>query len=264
MTAPRWDAHERIDQMTTSAPPPPTFGQWLDQQAGQASDLGKVADVWKASAGSRKRVSSVQGVTDWLVSAAADAEIDPAGVRATLQAAGAQYRAWRTTSAASQPDASPAAQPSASRQIAEQRGWIQPELPAEPPPEAVQGARDAFASVPLPGSDLDAQFGELRKRLAVTEGKLDEALGWLAHLGRGVGEILAWQGEQDERLEPLRRLMAELGETEDAADAIDGVAPLSGQLGAGEPAQPGGLWAAFRMPEPDHGALAERAADDGS
>lgn len=73
-----------------------TFAQWLETQTGAGGTLGAVATAWKASKGSRPRVSGIEKVTNYVVSVMVEQGADQAQVTQAMYELAERYRAVET------------------------------------------------------------------------------------------------------------------------------------------------------------------------
>ena len=179
-----------------------TFAQWFARQAGRQDATGWLSRAWNRAEGDRPKASGVAGITRWLCDPANAGKIAlPSGdIEQASAAAAEEYRTAR----------------------------LQAELGGD-----------------NPATGEPAWLGPLRGQLSRIEGYLTSGPGapaggvivpqeWLASVAESLDAMQRWQAQQDERIAPVTKLLAELGEAEHAADAMDGLRDQ--QPGGSDPA----------------------------
>ena len=234
-----------------------TFSGWLDDQASptlaRQDAIGDLARAWLAAKGDRPRVFAPESVSAWVLAHLPEA-LHPA-VREAVTA----YRASRSGTVAPVPD---------------------PPHQAGPP-----GHQMPIVDLSNPGPAFMAALGRIERVLgdlapggAPVAGMVEMIFARLGGIHERLQRIEAWQGEQDKRIEPITRLLTELGMAEDQADQADlesghqaaeeaqadagqvpGVELAPEQNAWGPPVvQPSGsLWRNIAAPEPDFAAMAQ-------
>lgn len=225
-----------------------TFGKWLDDYDGEDNVVAGVARIWAGAVGTRPRASAPVTISNWLTT---ERGVHEEAMRAAVRAYNASRSPGRSLTDA-EAAAFSAGNAGTIAPVTDQPGGHQ-----QPDPPAEQPALPAEA-LPVVAAIVHA----LRP-------SLDAIVTRLGELTQGQMALLSWADAQDKRLEPIRRLLEELGEAEDAADAIDGQAAqqaYDGAAAAEPPPEPGSLWRNIAAAEPDFAAMAEAgdpaAADD--
>jgi len=125
-----------------------------------------------------------------------------------------------------------------------------------------------MADSPSPPSDPQQQPGQAAVEpasLPAIMASLGRIETRLAELTQGQLALLSWAGEQDKRIEPVVRLLGELGASMDEADAeeAEGARMEDGDSGPPpDPSQGGSLWRNIAAPEPDFAAMAADGRPD--
>ena len=234
-----------------------TFGGWLDAYQGSDQDILEVSRIWKDAKGERPKLFAVESVTTWVSDHADRTTIGMDRVRAALREAKAGYQASRGGTPPSAPadGAQPPEPPvQGARAIAEARGWVEPQEaaqdvpgellaagePQQLPPDAVYATPDAGVPVELLPANLSRLLESIYRQGEETQ--------------RQLAAIREWQADQDKRIEPITRLLADLEAAENEADELEPDEVPHAEPGM-VPMSAGGLWAGVRAAEPDMDAL---------
>jgi hypothetical protein len=194
-----------------------TFHQWFETQAGRGDDVGQAALTWVDAKGIRPKRFGVDGVLDWLREHLETIKLPEDRARAALAAAKAQFHEVGGNVQTTPLVAPLIGQAPAALQAAPggaPPGWL-PGDPIALPADAVYATPDAEE---LAAGD-PPQVALLPQNLK----RILEAIWQQGRENAGaLSRIEQWQAQQNERIGPLERLLAELGEAETAADDLEG------------------------------------------